>query len=428
MRSMHMSPPDVQREFAVDVVRRLRALGFEAVWAGGCVRDRLLGLAPKDYDVATNARPEQVREVFGRRWTIPVGSAFGVIAVVGPKPAGNVEVATFRRDVGHSDGRRPDAVAYTTAEEDAQRRDFTINGLFYDPIDERVLDFVGGQEDLRSGIVRAIGEPRARFEEDKLRMLRAVRFAATFDFEVDAATLAAVQEMAEEVLVVSAERIAAELRRMLVDPRRERAVALLAEARLLGVLLPEAGGAAMAGSAEIERALRLLAAVCEPSFGQSLAALLFALGVGADAAAIGRRWRLSNDETDRSQYLATHAAALDAAQDMPWPVVQRMLIHPYAAELVSLHAARACIGEGNAEAVAFCQERLGWPPEKLNPLPLISGDDLKRNGIRPGPRFKTLLDEVRDAQLEGRVTTREEAIALARTIEGRGARDSGSGS
>jgi poly(A) polymerase len=427
LRNVFMDLSEVQREFAVDVVRRLRAGGFEAVWAGGCVRDRLLGLTPKDYDVATNATPEKVREVFGRRSTIPVGAAFGVIAVVGPKPAGNVEVATFRRDVGYTDGRRPDAVAFTTAEEDAQRRDFTINGLFYDPLDDRVLDYVGGQEDLKRGMVRAIGEPRERFAEDKLRMLRAVRFAATFDFALDAATLAAVHEMAEEILVVSAERIATELRRMLVDPRRERAVALLAESRLLGVLLPEAGDRATTGSAEIARALRLVAALEEPSFGLSLAAVLFALGASDQVAAIGRRWRLSNDEIDRAEYLAANAAALDAAPTMPWPIVQRMLIHLYAAELVSLHAARVRIGEGNAAAVAFCEERLAWPAEKLNPPPLISGDDLKRSGIRPGPRFKTLLDEVRDAQLERRVTTREEAIALAKEIEGRGARGAGSG-
>ena len=187
-----MVEPSAQRAFAVEVVRQLRAAGFEAVWAGGCVRDQLLGLNPKDYDVATNATPEQVREVFGRRKSIPVGAAFGVIAIVGPREAGVVEVATFRRDVGYSDGRRPDAVAFTTAEEDAQRRDFTINGLFYDPVDERVLDFVGGQADLKRGIVRAIGDARERFTEDKLRMLRAVRIAATFDFDIDPTTLAAV--------------------------------------------------------------------------------------------------------------------------------------------------------------------------------------------------------------------------------------------
>ncbi|NUN51622.1 MAG: CCA tRNA nucleotidyltransferase [Planctomycetaceae bacterium] len=414
-----MLSPAAQREFAVDVVRRLRGAGFEAVWAGGCVRDRLLGLAPKDYDVATNATPEQVREVFGRRRTIPVGAAFGVIAVPGPKPAGTVEVATFRRDVSYSDGRRPDAVAFTTAEEDAQRRDFTINGLFYDPLDDRVLDYVGGQEDLKRGIVRAIGEPRERFAEDKLRMLRAVRIAAAFEFALDSATLAAVQQMASGIVVVSAERIAAELRRMLTDPRRERAVSLLAESKLLAVLLPEAGNAAHPDSSAVARAMRLVAAVEEPSFALALAALLFALSVEAQVADIGRRWRLSNDEVERTQYLVAQATTLDAVAALPWPKVQRMLVHPYAPELVALHAARAGTGEGNAAAVAFCRERLAWPAETLNPPPLLTGDDLKRHGIRPGPKFKTLLEEVRDAQLEGRIGTKEEAIRLAEQIESR---------
>ena len=174
--------PDEQRRFALDVVRRLRGAGFEAYWAGGCVRDQLLGRTPKDYDVATNAMPEQVRQLFGRRRTLAIGAAFGVIAVIGPKPAGTVEVTTFRRDAAYSDGRHPDSVAFSSPEEDASRRDFTINGLFYDPVEDRVIDYVGGQADLAAGRIRAIGNARDRFAEDKLRMLRAVRFAATFAF------------------------------------------------------------------------------------------------------------------------------------------------------------------------------------------------------------------------------------------------------
>ena len=178
--------PDDQRRFAIEVVRRLQAAGFMAYWAGGCVRDQLLGRTPKDYDVATNAMPEQVRELFGRRRTLAIGAAFGVYSVIGPKAAGTVEVTTFRRDAAYSDGRHPDSVTFSTAEEDASRRDFTINGLFYDPTERRVIDFVGGQEDLAVGLIRAIGNARDRFAEDKLRMLRAVRFAAAFDFTLDA--------------------------------------------------------------------------------------------------------------------------------------------------------------------------------------------------------------------------------------------------
>lgn len=189
---------NAQRRFAKQVVEDLRAAGHEALWAGGCVRDGLLGIEPKDYDVATDAGPDRVREVFGRRRTIPVGAAFGVITVLGPKPCDPIEVATFRTDGEYRDGRHPESVRFTTAEEDAQRRDFTINGLFYDPIEERVIDYVGGEADLGGRTVRAIGDASARFGEDKLRMLRAVRFATTFGFDIEAETLAAIRAMAGE--------------------------------------------------------------------------------------------------------------------------------------------------------------------------------------------------------------------------------------
>src|SRR5688572_25996293 len=177
-----MLTPERQRAFALEIVEKLRAAGFEALWAGGCVRDELLGLVPKDYDVATSATPEQIRNLFGRRRTLAVGAAFGVITVLGPRAAGQIEVATFRTDAAYSDGRHPDAVTFTTAEHDAQRRDFTINGLFFDPVAQKIVDYVGGQDDIQRRIVRAIGDPRLRLREDRLRMLRAVRFAATFQF------------------------------------------------------------------------------------------------------------------------------------------------------------------------------------------------------------------------------------------------------
>src|SRR5437764_9355374 len=166
------------REFAVEVVQRLRDSGHQALWAGGCVRDQLMEQMPKDYDVATDALPDRVREIFGQRRTLPIGAAFGVITVLGPRGAGQIDVATFRRDAAYSDGRHPDAVMFSDAEHDAQRRDFTINGLLYDPLDDRIVDYVGGQDDLKLHIIRAIGDPLARIAEDKLRMLRAVRFAA----------------------------------------------------------------------------------------------------------------------------------------------------------------------------------------------------------------------------------------------------------
>ncbi len=234
-----MSTADPQREFAVDVVRRLQVAGFRALWNGGCVRDFLMGRTPKDYDVATDARPEAVRQLFGHRRTLAVGASFGVIIVLGSKEAGNIEVATFRTEGPYLDGRRPEHVDFAGPEEDAQRRDFTINGMFYDPVSEQVLDYVGGEKDLAAGVVRAIGRPADRMTEDKLRMLRAVRFAATLDFQLDPATAEAVRTMAPEIHVVSAERIAQELKKMLVDPHRRRAIELARDTHLLVEILPE---------------------------------------------------------------------------------------------------------------------------------------------------------------------------------------------
>src|SRR2546423_12854917 len=202
-----------ERDFAVRVVQRLRDAGYQALWAGGCVRDELLGLVPKDYDVATDATPEQVRRLFRR--TVAVGAAFGVVEVLGPRPL-KVQVATFRSDVSYSDGRRPDRVVFSSAREDALRRDFTINGMFFDPLTDQLIDYVGGQEDLRARVLRAIGDPVRRFTEDKLRMLRAVRIATRFDLTLDEATATAVRAMAPEIRAVSAERIAEELRKLLV--------------------------------------------------------------------------------------------------------------------------------------------------------------------------------------------------------------------
>ncbi|MGH7134538.1 MAG: CCA tRNA nucleotidyltransferase, partial [Pirellulales bacterium] len=345
--------PQEQREFALSVLRRLREAGHEAYWAGGCVRDALLQRQPKDYDVATNARPPQIREIFGRRETLDIGAAFGVVAVIGPKAAGIVEVTTFRHEAGYSDGRHPDQVTFTTAEADAQRRDFTINGLFFDPLAQddsrRVIDFVGGVEDLRRKVIRAIGEPRDRFHEDKLRMLRGVRFAATFDFALDDATRAAITELAPSVKVVSAERIAQEMRALLVLPGRSRGIDLLRQTGLLAVLLPELMSLIETliepERPELgnvwQRTLAVLDRLHDPCFPLALAALLHAAGwqrqaqegYGAQAAAdiaahVADRWKLSNKEKDHAVWLIAHHRLLLAAQRMPWPRLQRLLISP----------------------------------------------------------------------------------------------------
>lgn len=410
---MSSAAEDPRRAFAREIVERLRAAGHTAYWAGGCVRDELLGVPPKDYDVATSTTPDEIRAVFGRRRTHAVGAAFGVITVIGSKSQGHVEVATFREDIGYSDGRRPDRVAFTTPEQDALRRDFTINGLFYDPHDDRVIDYVGGQEDLGRKVVRAIGEPRHRFSEDKLRMIRGVRIAATYAFHLEEQTAAAIRAMAEDVSTVSAERIGGELRRMLQDASRARAVELLHETRLLGVLLLEVETLfALPGEAARDT-LRVLGALAAPSLALALAALLHRAGQGALADAVAERMRFSNKERQRAAWLLDHLGEIGQAPVMPWPRLQRLLIDRGAGELVDLFAA---VHGPEHPAVRCCRERLALPPDQLNPPPLVTGDDLVRHGARPGRRFGPVLERVRDAQLEGRVTTHDEALKLAASL------------
>lgn len=407
---------DAHREFATEIVRRLREAGFVAYFAGGCVRDLLLGRAAKDYDVATSARPEQVRELFGRRRTLAVGESFGVIVVLGPKAAGPVEVATFRTDLDYSDGRRPDRVEFCSPEEDAKRRDFTINGMFYDPVDSRVLDFVGGEHDLAAGVIRAIGDPHARMTEDKLRMLRAVRFTATLEFQLDPATAAAIQAMADQLHIVSAERIAQELRRMLVDKHRRRAVDLCDDVGLLTVIFPE-----LEQRGGWESTLAMLSLLAEPSFELAFATLLHALRPEA-VHAIGRRLRLSNDEIDRVTWLVGHQQALADAPAMPLARLKRLLSHRGRDELLHLARVALLAADLDLHPVLFCEEFLArTTPEELNPPPLLTGNDLIQLGLRPGPRFKQLLDAVRDAQLNLEITTHDEAVALVRRLHGDGA-------
>ncbi len=418
--------PEKQREFAVDVVRKLRTAGFVAYWAGGCVRDQLLGRVPKDYDVATDATPPQIRNLFGHRRTLAVGAAFGVITVLGPPAAGQIEVATFRRDAPYSDGRHPDSVSFSTAREDALRRDFTVNGLFYDPIDEEVIDFVGGQEDLARRMIRAIGAPRQRFGEDKLRMLRAVRFSAAFGFTLEADTLGAIREMAAGITVVSPERIAMEMRQVLVDRSRVAAVRLLLETGLAAVLLPEIVPADEPGQRRLDATLNVLERldvleqldVLErlgpPGFPLALAALLYQHVDPPRAAQVCKRWRLSNHERDRVCWLLEHHASLKRAPWAPWSTVQRILIADGAEDLLKLNEAAALAGCGQMTTaeIAWCLGKLAQPREVLDPPPLVTGDDLIRHGVPTGPSYRVLLERVRDAQLDDQIHTKTEALAL----------------
>lgn len=420
--------PVAARAFAVEVVRKLRDAGHQALWAGGCVRDQLLAQTPKDYDVATSARPEQVREVFGRKKTLAVGAAFGVISVLGPREAGQIDVATFRKDAGYSDGRHPDSVSFSDDREDAQRRDFTINGLFFDPLEQRVIDYVGGQEDLSQGVIRAIGDPRQRIAEDKLRMLRAVRFAATFAFEIDPATLVAVREQAHELVIVSAERIAAEMKRMLVHPHRVRALRDLHRTGLLEVVLPEIrliepqDDESLSAGGPWARTLAVAARLESPAFPTALAALLREIALASDlspaelGATVCRRWKLSTDELEDVCSLLRDEPLVRRASSLTWPQVQQLICAAHAEELLKLAHASAEVCDGADDEIRFCRRMLGLPPAVVNPPPLITGNDLKTLGLPPGPIFRTLLDAVRTAQLESLIDNREDALAFAQRM------------
>jgi len=415
-----VSDPERARQFAIDVVERLRKAGFEAFWAGGCVRDELLGRIPADYDVATSAKPEEVREVFGRRRTLAVGAAFGVITVLGPKDAGQIEVATFRTDAAYTDGRHPAGVTFSSPEEDAQRRDFTINGLFLDPISGEVHDYVGGREDLKAGVVRAIGVPAMRFGEDHLRMLRAIRFAAAFGFALDGATRAAIEKMPHLVTTVSPERIAAELRAMASRSGRRRALELLDETGLAREVLPEVAPAAgdEACRAVWQKAAQIIDALDEPDLSTALAAIFESAGEERLRHA-AHRLRLSNREVKLACWLVDAVATLGSATAdelaaRPWSQVQPWLAHDDAFLLADLLRARADCGRGNADGAAWVTAQASRPKADLDPPPLVTGSDLMAAGVPEGRALGAALAALRAKQLDGKITSREAAIEWAR--------------
>ncbi len=396
-------PP--QREFAVEIVSKLRDAGFLAYFAGGCVRDLLLNRPAKDYDVATSAKPDEVRKLFGHRRTLAVGESFGVIVVLGPKAAGQIEVATFRTDLDYTDGRRPDGVVFCSPEEDALRRDFTINGMFYDPLDSRVIDYVGGEADLSARVIRAIRDPFERMREDKLRMLRAVRFTATLEFELDPATADAVWQMAPQLNVVSAERIAQELKKMLIDRHRRRAMELCVELGLLEQIGVRDSGFALLGLLQ------------DPGFELAFAALVHPMPRD-EVEALCRRLKLSNEELDRITWLVAHQEDLRNAPRMSLAQLKRLLAHRYRDDLLRLTHALLLARDEDLHPILFTEEFLSrMPPEVVDPPPLISGTDLIQLGLRPGPRFKELLEIVRDAQLNLEIDTRDAALALVLRLQ-----------
>ena len=442
--------PDAKRH-AAEIVRTLHKRGHQAYFAGGCVRDLLLHREPADYDVATDATPQQVMQIFPE--TYAVGEQFGVVLVPesdgakgvparqGERGSAAVEVATFRSDIGYSDGRHPDEVRFTKdPREDVKRRDFTINGMLLDPATNEILDCVGGREDLKAGIIRAIGEPERRFAEDKLRMLRAVRFAARFDYQIDPATTAAIQKFATQIHQVSCERVREELTKMLTEGRARRALELLEGTLLLPEVLPEI--ATMKGveqspeyhpEGDVFVHTLLLLEKLPVNCSKTLAwgALLHDVGkpptfrrapdrirfdghvdVGVKMAAeICRRLRFSNDETDQILALVDNHMRFADVQRMKQSTLKKFLRLPAFDEHLELHRLDCLSSHGQLDAYDYSREQLqSMPPDAIRPIPLITGRDLIGAGYEPGPRFKEMLTAVEDAQLEGRLASHEAAM------------------
>lgn len=462
-----MSSASPQFEAALDIIRSLRAAGYEAYLAGGCVRDLLLGRTPQDYDVATSATPDVVLGMFPR--TFAVGAHFGVVLVaseIGSECKGGsveercvTEVATFRNDGVYSDGRHPDEVRYTkTAAEDVQRRDFTINGLLLDPLPgggsldavlaqqgnlrSAVLDFVGGLDDLDGCVIRAIGRPEKRFEEDQLRLLRAVRFAARFGFEIEPATFAAIRKLAAQIHGVSRERTREELTKMLTEGHARRAFELLDESDLLVQVLPEVSK--MKGvdqppqfhpEGDVWIHTLMLLEQLEPGCAATLAwgALLHDVGkpptfrvapdrirfdghveVGvAIGAEICRRFRFSNDETHQILALIENHMRFADAPRMKASTLKRFFRLENFPEHLRLHRMDCLAAHRNLEIYDFVRNRYeSLPQEEVRPKPFVTGRELIAAGYKPGPAFKEMLQTVEDAQLEGAITTAEAGLAL----------------
>ncbi len=401
------------QEAALAVVRRLREQGHQALWAGGCVRDMLLGCAPVDIDVATDATPERIVQLF--RGTRKVGMQFGVVLVRQGRHW--IETATFRTDVDYQDGRRPEHVVFTTAEHDAERRDFTINGLFYDPVEQRVIDYVGGRQDLTARIVRAIGEPDRRFAEDHLRLMRAVRFATRFGFAIEPVTTEAIRRQAERIKRISPERVREELEKMLSHVSRSQAVEQLAGLGLLQHLWPGPDWPRERLTAAVRR---LAALPPDTDFPLAMAALLHDVPA-RELEEVGRALRCSNQQIDELVWLVGSEPALHRAAAMSLAEFKRLLAHSRFGDLLELHravlASRALPLTTYERAVAW---RESIPPEEITPPPLVTGDDLIAMGLQPGPRFGQILDVLYDAQLNRELITREAALERARTAAAQG--------
>lgn len=461
MPQSEANPPSPAFQAADHIVRTLRNRGYQAYFAGGCVRDLLLGIPPKDYDVTTSARPSVVLDLFPQ--TFAVGAHFGVVLVrhkIDDHPT-LTEVATFRSDGAYLDGRHPSAVTFADhPEEDVLRRDFTINGMLLDPLklppdwpippnalNAAVLDYVQGRQDLDAKIIRAIGDPILRFTEDKLRMLRAVRFAARFGYTLHPETAVAIRQLAPQITQVSRERVRDELTRMLTEGHARRAFEHLDQTRLLPEVLPEIDRLHNVeqppqyhpeGDVWVHTLLLLekLPADCSPTLAWG--ALLHDVGkpatfqrapdrirfnghveVGAKIAAeICRRLRFSNDETDQILALVDNHMRFAAVRQMRESTLKRFFRLPHFDEHLALHRLDCLSSHGDLTLYDFARRRLAeLPPDSVRPQLLLTGRDLIAAGYRPGPRFKKLLALAEDAQLEGRIHTLQQALDLIRSTK-----------
>ena len=443
------------KQSATEIVRILRDRGYQAYLVGGCVRDLLLGREPDDYDVATDATPEEVMRLFPRTWA--VGAQFGVVLVPvdnekqvlrfaqDEKALGVVEVATFRSDGLYTDGRHPDQVTYTRdAREDVQRRDFTINGLLLDPLNDEVLDYVGGRADLRAGIIRTIGQPERRFAEDKLRMLRAVRFAARFGYQIDPETFEAIRRLRSQIHLVSRERVRDELVKMLTEGHARRAFELLDQTGLLKEVLPEVDrmhGVQQPpqfhpeGDVWVHTLLLLEGLPEKASPTLAMGGLLHDVGkpptfrvapdrirfdghveVGVKMAEeICHRLRFSKHDTEQvARLVANHMRFADVREMKP-ATLKRFFRLPRFEEHLELHRLDCLASHRDLTMYNFVREQLAWiPAEQIRPKPLLTGDDLIAMGYAPGPRFKQILAALEDAQLEGRLRNANEAREFVR--------------
>ena len=434
-------------ESAIQIVQHLRNNGHSAFFAGGCVRDMVMDIAPADYDIATSAKPEETMSLFRR--SIPVGAKFGVINVL--EDGFQFEIATFRSDGSYSDGRRPDSISFCDAKGDVQRRDFTINGMLFDPVENEILDYVGGKDDIRACVIRTIGDPFERFAEDHLRMIRAVRFSSRFSFEIEQDTKGAIKELAPKILTVSAERVREELEKGLTAANPHDFVRILDETGLAKEILPEIP--AMKGVEQPENfhpegdvyvhTLLTVSKLEKPSWELAMATLLHDIGkpaaffkefndkgevvkirfyqhdnIGAKMAGkICNRLKTSTYSKERIMWLVKKHLIIKDVQNMRKSTLKRLFAEPGFPELMDLFRLDTLSSTKDLTSYNFCKEKFEETEEvEIKPPPLFTGHDLINMGLEPGPDFGKILSLIMEEQLEERISTKEEALDLVKSI------------